>query len=34
MSTTQHVSIAGINVDSQLYQFVNEEVLPGSGVDE
>ena len=33
MSSTQRISIAGINVDSQLYQFVNEEVLPGSGVE-
>ena len=33
MSSTQRMSIAGLNIDSQLYEFVNEEVLPGSGVD-
>ncbi len=33
MASTQRTAIAGINVDSQLYKFVNEEVLPGSGVE-
>ena len=33
MSAITHKTIAGINVDSELYSFVNEEVLPGSGVE-
>lgn len=33
MSSTKRIEIAGINIDSQLYDFVNEEVLPGSRVD-
>jgi len=33
MSSNERVCIAGINVDSQLYNFVNEQVIPGIQVD-
>lgn len=33
MSLSEPISIAGINVNSHLYQFVNEELLPGTGVE-
>ena len=33
MSSTERVSITGINVDSQLYKFINEQALPATNVE-
>lgn len=33
MLSTQRVSVAGISVDSRLYEFVNEQALPGTNID-
>ena len=33
MSSTERVSIAGISIDSKLYEFVNQQALPGTEVE-